>query len=92
MESTCYRLKRYKFPRKEMQHELEPVELALVQHTHCLVTVNEYCEINHTRYYHWIAVRHSVVYDSLCCEPCMIRSYVSKIDAIYFVELKPDQT
>lgn len=91
VENTRYRLRRYKFPFVELKNDKHQVELALLLHNYCLITIDECCEINCTRYYHWIAVRHGVVFDSLCIEPCKISSYVSKLDAVYFVDLNPDR-
>jgi hypothetical protein len=63
---------------------------ALKQHRYFLVHVNLHCSNGLTKFYHWITVIDSVVYDSLLTEVTVIDKYVSDIDEMYYLALKPE--
>jgi hypothetical protein len=72
--------------------EIEKIKTAFREHRFFMITVDVdiSCEIHDNRQYHWLAVRDSIVYDSdLEIVKTTIDSYVSRIDALYYLEINP---
>lgn len=84
---TLYRMRRYFFPGRKADIQcLQQVKIALDTHSHCMLTVREDGDVC----FHWIVVRHGVVYDSLMHKPCTIDNCVGTIDRVFYLELNPD--